>query len=174
MHTYRFSHHVSYLSCFTMKFVGTRGACQLPAWAPNARDRDWPCIKTFYHSGCFIDDAVRYEAMSIRHWLIQPYEIVLQTPIHEITYLLKPEQCELSPLRSCNSPCIFVGSASDPKLYAAISTFAQSLLGYPDPFNAVSLPEFIPPSSSLQSASPQCQRALSARGQFAKTRSPCK
>ena len=121
-----------------------------------------------------IDDAVRYEAMGIRHWLIRPYEIVLQTPVHEIAYLLKPEQCELSPLRSRNSPCIFVGSASDPKLYAAISTFAQSLLGYPDPFNAVSLPEFIPPSSSLQSAGPQRQRALSAKERFAKTRSPCK
>ena len=122
-----------------------------------------------------LTDAAQYRAIGITHWLIQPYQIALQTPIRDITYLVQPDHIGLSLHESHNSPCIFVGSASDPRLYAAITNFTENLLGYPDPFNAISLPEFIPPPTFTPLyTGPQRQRALSAKERFAKTRSPCK
>ncbi len=137
-----------------------------------------PAIEMSTTVGVFVyslDDAARYKAMGIRHWLIQPYSIVLQTSVDEVTYLQQLEACGLSSLLSRNSPCIFVGSASDSKLYAAISTFSERLLGYPDPFNAVSVPEFILQSlSTLRAPGLQRQRALSAKERFNIGHSPCK
>ena len=122
-----------------------------------------------------LDDAARFQAMGVDHWLIQPYHLVLQSKIRDVAYLQQPEHIGLSLHLSRNSPCIFVGSVLDPKLYAAITNFSNDSLRYPDPFNPVSLPEFIPASPSTPlSTGPQRRRALSAKERFAKTRSPCK
>ena len=129
-------------------------------------------IGTFIYSH---DNLFHCKSLGIDYWLIRLYNLVLQTPIKDITYLTHPDHIGLSIQHSRDSVCIFTGTASDPRLYRAINGFIDNLMAYPDPFNAISLPEFIPPSTSNVSATySQRHRALTAKERFEKTWSPCK
>ena len=119
-------------------------------------------------------DAAWYKAMGIYHWLLRPYHVVLQSRIQDISHMLHAEHEGLSTDTMRDASTIFVGAASDSRLYTAISNFSHGFLRFPDPFHALSLPEPITTICGPSRTASTRQRALTPKERFAKTCSPRK
>ena len=63
--------------------------------APNEITDKIDSIHTFIYSH---DNSIHCKTLGINHWLVQSYNLVLQTPIKDITYLAHPDHIGLSQL----------------------------------------------------------------------------
>ena len=130
-----------------------------------------PTVGVFIHS---VQDAARFEAMGICHWLICPYEVALQMRITAVTSIRHADSEGLSTEPYPNSKTIATGAVSDPKMYIAIRDFGMDAIRFPDPFNSLTLPELLDSYAGPMRSDSRRQCALSHHRRFDKSRSDCK
>ena len=114
-------------------------------FTPNAGSQPKKTVGAFVYNA---EDMSRFCTMGVDYWYIRPYQNVLNSRISNIVPLTYPEHYGLSSLPTKTAP-VFVGSASDPRLYQVLINFGLICIRFPDPFHAVALPEpLCPPGSS--------------------------
>lgn len=119
------------------------------------------------------DDAFKFQSMGIRQWLIRPYEVVLQSRIKDTVPFHLPEYEDISIELMPRTQPIFLGAASDIRMYMAIVNFGRNCIRFPDPFHAHALPEPLRTLVGPSRLSSQRQRALSPRQRYFKSQNEC-
>ncbi len=119
------------------------------------------------------DDAFKFQSMGIRQWLIRPYEVVLQSRIKDVAHLHLPEHELLSVELMPRTQPIFLGAASDIRMYTAIVNFGRNCIRFPDPFHAHALPEPLKSLAGPIRLNYQRQRALTPRQRYFKSQNEC-
>lgn len=111
-----------------------------------------------------IDHVQLLRRQGINHWLICPFETVLQSHIEAITTMRYPQDLGFSTEVSSNAIPIYVGSASHIKLYQFIKEFGRRCIKFPDPFHSHCVPEpVVSDASWARSGSQRRQRALTLK-----------
>ena len=130
-----------------------------------------PSVGVFIHS---VQDAARFEAMGICHWLICPYEVALQMQITSVMSICHANSEGLSIEPYPNSKTIVTGAVSDPKMYIAICDFGMDAVRFLDPLNSLMLLELLNSYAGPMRSDSKHQCALSHHWCFDKLRSDCK